>query len=159
MCLRVMHNPRIEEHSKQCVQQWVLIQVSTPSELFSWIFFQLFLPFATIYYDSHNLKNCLECVSPITSRHLLRVYVPGDAGVAQKNFLRFFLRKAIEKILLFGKIFCFQIRISLLNTLVVNSWTLGDLRPHFRKSGWLSLTFEMTNFFAAKFCSKSGWLP
>ena len=38
VCLRVMGISSIEKEISQCVQQWVLMQVMTPSELFSWIF-------------------------------------------------------------------------------------------------------------------------
>ena len=37
--------------------------------------FQLFLPFAMIYYDSHNLQNFLKCISPKNTQHLLIVHM------------------------------------------------------------------------------------
>ena len=37
-CLKVMHSILIGEHKKQRVQQWVLVQVSTPSDILSLMF-------------------------------------------------------------------------------------------------------------------------
>ena len=56
-----------------------------------------------------------------------------------------FLTKIIEKTRLLQEV-CFNIRISLFNSLVVNLWDLAALRRHFSNLGWLLLTFGMTKY-------------
>ena len=108
------------------------------------IFFQLFLHFAIIY-DSYHWENCFKGVSSNNPQHLLSVH--GNLGLREKSSNLSFLRDMIWKIRLFAKIYCFQISISFLNTLVVNFWNLAALRRHLLSSDWLLLTFDMTIFF------------
>ena len=55
-----------------------------------------------------------------------------DLGFEQKIFKSSFLTKIIEKTRVFREIFCFHIRISSLNTLVVNIWYLAALHGIFQ---------------------------
>ena len=54
----------IQEDIKQCVQQWVLIQVSTPSELFSLIYSRNFLKKNGFPYDLSTLPKTFYPVVP-----------------------------------------------------------------------------------------------
>ena len=71
-------------------------------------FFQLFFPFARIYYDCHHLESCLECVFSNNPQQLLSANL--NSRLQEKSFSRGF-RLFIEKTRLFGKIFCFRIPI------------------------------------------------
>ena len=50
------------------------------------IFFQLFLPSAIIFYDSHHLKNCFKCVSATDPQPLLSG--PVTSGLRENCFSR-----------------------------------------------------------------------
>ena len=65
-------------------------------------FSQLFLPFAIINYDSHNLENCFKCVSAIVPQLFLSSHVIW--WLRQKSIGRVF-RIFFGKTRLFGKIF------------------------------------------------------
>ena len=71
-------------------------------------FFQLFLPFAIIYYDSHHLEICLNRVSTSATlilQLLLSAHV--TSGLRKKSFSRVF-SKLIEKTRLFFNITWFS---------------------------------------------------
>ena len=76
-------------------------------------FSKLVLPFAINCCDSHQLENCPECVPPNNPQYLLSVHV--TIGFRKKIFWSSFLGKIYRQNTVFWKIFCFQIRISLIS--------------------------------------------
>ena len=113
----------------------------------------LFSPLAIICCTSVHMKKYFVCVSPKISQALLSCHV--TSALRKKITQSTFPPRLIENTRLFGMIFCFQIRVSLLHAAFVNYCNHAALRRNFPNSDWLSLTFEITKFSnSAKLCLK-----
>ena len=108
--------------SVDCLEkQLIAFQVTLGRNLVVWpryswmksIFFQLSLPFAVIYYDSHHLKKCLKCVSAF---YLSVSWVPMWPQGYAKNLSIEFPEINIRENRAFWEDFCFRSRCYFLST-------------------------------------------
>ena len=99
-------------------------------------FFQLFLPFAVIYYDSHHPEKFLRCVSTIIPQRPLSAHLTTE--LYQKTFNRASWEYFSRKPGFFGR-FLFPDSLFFTQLTFVNFWSFAALKQHLLNSDCLWL--------------------